>query len=138
MIENFNNIYLLILHILVQLLFGVYLFRIVFAPEGLAKEFNADKSAILPLRYVGTFAAGMIFMGIYIIFRPGGPSGTWVYFNLFFIISICQLLYDLLFYFKIIDKDIGAKNSIVDIAVSIFAVVASVLLILGLSNKIYL
>ena len=138
MIENFNNIYLLILHILVQLLFGVYLFRIVFAPEGLAKEFNADKSAILPLRYVGTFAAGMIFMGIYIIFRPDGPSGTWVYFNLFFIISICQLLYDLLFYFKIIDKDIGAKNSIVDIAVSIFAVVASVLLIMGLSNKIYL
>ena len=83
MIENFNNIYLLILFILLQVLFGVYLFRIIFAPEGLAKEFNVDKSGILPLRYVGTFAAGLIIMGVYILFRPDGPSGTWVYFNLF-------------------------------------------------------
>ena len=96
MIENFNNIYLLILFILLQVLFGVYLFRIIFAPEGLAKEFNVDKSGILPLRYVGTFAAGLIIMGVYILFRPDGPSGTWVYFNLFFIISIFQLLYDFL------------------------------------------
>ena len=137
MIENFNNIYLLIVFILLQILFGVYLFRIIFAPEGLAKEFNADKSAVLPIRYIGTFAAGLIFMGIYILFRPEGPSGTWVYFNLFFIVSIFQLLYDLLFYFKIVDKDIGAKNSMVDVSVSIFAVAASAILIWGLSDKIY-
>ena len=103
MIENFNNIYLLILFVLFLMLFGVYLVRIVFAPEGLAKEFNADKSAILPLRYVGTFAAGIIFLGVYILFRPDGPAGTWAYFNLLFIVSIFQLLYDLLFYFKILD-----------------------------------
>ena len=138
MIENFNNIYLLILFILLQVLFGVYLFRIIFAPEGLAKEFNVDKSGVLPLRYVGTFAAGLIIMGVYILFRPDGPSGTWVYFNLFFIISIFQLLYDFLFYFKIIDKDIGAKNSITDLGVSVFAVVSSIILIWGLSDKIYL
>ena len=138
MIENFNNIYLLILFVLFLLLFAVYLVRIVFAPEGLAKEFNADKSAILPLRYVGTFAAGIIFLGIYILFRPDGPAGTWAYFNLLFIVSIFQLLYDLLFYFKIIDKDIGAKNSMIDIGVSIFAVCVSAILIWGLSDKIYL
>tara|TARA_Y100000996_G_C22279705_1_gene543530 strand:- start:64 stop:426 length:363 start_codon:yes stop_codon:yes gene_type:complete len=120
------------------MLFGVYLVRIVFAPEGLAKEFNADKSAILPLRYVGTFAAGIIFLGVYILFRPDGPAGTWAYFNLLFIVSIFQLLYDLLFYFKIIDKDIGAKNSMIDIGVSIFAVCVSAILIWGLSDKIYL
>ena len=138
MIENFNNIYLLILFILILVLFGVYLFRIVFAPEGMVKEFNIDKSGILPLRYVGTFAAGLIFMGIYILFRPEGPAGTWVFFNLFFMISIFQLLYDLLFYFKMIDKDIGAKNSIVDVGVSTFAVAASAILIWGLSDKIYM
>ncbi len=138
MIENFNNIYLLILFVLFLMLFGVYLVRIVFAPEGLAKEFNADKSAILPLRYVGTFAAGIIFLGVYILFRPDGPAGTWAYFNLLFIVSIFQLLYDLLFYFKIIDKDIGAKNSMIDIGVSIFAVCVSAILIWGLSDKIYL
>ena len=49
MIENFNNIYLLILHILIQVLFGFYLIRIIFSPEGMVKEFNVDKSGILPM-----------------------------------------------------------------------------------------
>ena len=70
MIENFNNIYLLILHILIQVLFGFYLIRIIFSPEGMVKEFNVDKSGILPMRYVGTFAVGLVSMGIYILFRP--------------------------------------------------------------------
>ena len=49
----------------------------------MVKEFNVDKSGILPMRYVGTFAFGLVFMGIYILFRPNGPEGTWVYYNLF-------------------------------------------------------
>ena len=138
MIENFNNIYLLILHILIQVLFGFYLIRIIFSPEGMVKEFNVDKSGILPMRYVGTFAFGLVFMGIYILFRPNGPEGTWVYYNLFFIIAASQLIYDLLFYFKLIDKDIGAKNSLVDVLVSVFATIVSIILIFGLSNKIYI
>ena len=138
MIENFNNIYLLILHILIQVLFGFYLIRIIFSPEKMVKEFNVDKSGILPMRYVGTFAFGLVFMGIYILFRPNGPEGTWVYYNLFFIITGSQLIYDLLFYFKLIDKDIGAKNSLVDIFVSVFATIVSIILIFGLSNKIYI
>ena len=138
MIENFNNIYLLILHILIQVLFGFYLIRIIFSPEVMVKEFNVDKSGILPMRYVGTFAFGLVFMGIYILFRPNGPEGTWVYYNLFFIIAASQLIYDLLFYFKLIDKDIGAKNSLVDVLVSVFATIVSIILIFGLSNKIYI
>ena len=138
MIENFNNIYLLILHILIQVLFGFYLIRIIFSPEVMVKEFNVDKSGILPMRYVGTFAFGLVFMGIYILFRPNGPEGTWVYYNLFFIIAASQLIYDLLFYFKLIDKDIGAKNSLFDVLVSVFATIVSIILIFGLSNKIYI
>ena len=137
MIENFNNIYFLILHILVTGLFGIYLVRIYFAPEGLVKEFNVDRSAIYLIRFIGTFAFGFFLIGIYIIFRPGGPEGAWVYFNLIFIISAAQLLYESLFYFKLIDKDLEAKNSLTDLGLSVFMVVSSAILIWGLSDKIY-
>ena len=52
MIENFNNIFYLIVHILVTGLFGVYLVRIFFAPEGLVKEFNLDRRAIYLIRFI--------------------------------------------------------------------------------------
>jgi len=136
MIENFNNIYFLIIHILVTGLFGVYIVRIYFAPEGLVKEFNVDRSAIYLVRFIGTFAFGFFLIGIYIIFRPGGPEGTWVYFYLIFIISAAQLLYESLFYFKLIDKDLEAKNSLTDLGLSVFMVVSSAILIWGLSDKI--
>ena len=137
MIENFNNIYFLILHILITGLFGVYLVRIIFAPEGLVKEFNVDRSGIYLIRFVGTFAFGFLFMGIYLLFRPGGPEGAWVYYNLIFIIAAAQLLYESLFYFKLIDKDLEAKNSLTDLVLSVFMVLASAILIWGLSDKIY-
>ena len=138
MIENFNNIYFLILHILVTGLFGVYLVRIYFAPEGLVKEFNVDRSGIYLIRFIGTFAFGFFLMGIYLIFRPGGPEGAWMYYNLICIIAAAQLLYESLFYFKLIDKDLEAKNSLTDLVLSVFMVVAPAILIWGLSDKIYL
>ena len=138
MIENFGNILYLIIHILITGLFGVYLIRIYFAPEGLVKEFNVDRSGIYLIKFIGTFAFGFFFIGLYIIFRPGGPEGAWVYFNLIFLIAAAQLLYESLFYFKLIDKDLGAKNSITDLVLSIFMVVSSAVLIWGLSDKIYL
>ena len=137
MIENFGNIFYLIIHVLITGLFGVYLVRIYFAPEGLVKEFNVDRSGIYLIRFIGTFAFGFFLMGIYIIFRSGGPEGAWVYFNLIFIIAAAQLLYEFLFYFKLIDKDLEAKNSLTDLVLSVFMVVASAILILGLSDKIY-
>ena len=46
MIENFGNIYLFILHIVMTALFGIYTFRTLFAPEGMTKEFNMDQSSV--------------------------------------------------------------------------------------------
>ena len=137
MIESFNNIIFFILHILVTGLFGIYLVRIYFAPEGLVKEFNVDRSAIYLIRFIGTFAFGFFLIGIYIIFRQGGPEGAWVYFNLIFIIAVAQLIYESMFYFKLIDKDLGAKNSLTDLVLSVFMVVAPAILIWGLSDRIY-
>ena len=138
MIENFNNLLFLVLHLAIIGLLGIFLVRIFFFPQGIVKEYNVDQSGILPMRYVGTFIFGFVFMGIYILFRPNGPEGTWVFYNLFFLVATAQLIYDLMFYFKFIDKDIGAKNSIIDLTFSFAAFIISVILIYGLSNKIYL
>ena len=137
MIENFGNIFYLIIHVLITGLFGVYIVRIYFAPEGLVKEFNIDRSGIYLIRFIGTFAFGFFLMGIYIIFRSGGPEGAWMYYNLIFIIAAAQLLYESLFYFKLIDSDLEAKNSLTDLALSVFMVLASAILIWGLSDRIY-
>jgi hypothetical protein len=138
MIENFNSLLFLVLHLAIIGLLSIFLIRIFFFPQGIVKEYNVDQSGILPMRYVGTFIFGFVFMGIYILFRPNGPEGTWVFYNLFFLVATAQLIYDLMFYFKFIDKDIGAKNSIIDLTFSFAAFIISVILIYGLSNKIYL
>lgn len=138
MIENFNNLLFLVLHLAIIGLLSIFLVRIFFFPQGIVKEYNVDQSGILPMRYVGTFIFGFVFMGIYILFRPNGPEGTWVFYNLFFLVATAQLIYDLMFYFKFIDKDIGAKNSIIDLTFSFATFIISVILIYGLSNKIYL
>ena len=138
MIENFNNLLFLVLHLAIIGLLSIFLVRIFFFPQGIVKEYNVDQSGILPMRYVGIFIFGFVFMGIYILFRPNGPEGTWVFYNLFFLVATAQLIYDLMFYFKFIDKDIGAKNSIIDLTFSFAAFIISVILIYGLSNKIYL
>ena len=138
MLENFNNLLLLVLHLAIIGLLSIFLVRIFFFPQGIVKEYNVAQSGILPMRYVGTFIFGFVFMGIYILFRPNGPEGTWVFYNLFFLVATAQLIYDLMFYFKFIDKDIGAKNSIIDLTFSFAAFIISVILIYGLSNKIYL
>ena len=138
MVENFNNLIFLILHIAIIGLLSIFLVRIFFFPQGIVKEYNVDQSGILPMRYVGTFIFGFVFMGIYILFRPNGPEGTWVFYNLFFLVAGAQLVYDLMFYFKFIDKNIGAKNSMIDLIFSIVAFSISVILIYGLSNKIYI
>ena len=138
MIANFNGIFYLILNVLILLLFTMYVFRILFAPAGLAKEFNMDKSSIFIIRYLGCIALAALFIGVYILFRPNGPEGTWVYYNFLFLVALFTLIYDFAYYFKLIDKDIGDKNSKMDLGFSIFLTVASALLITGLSDKIYM
>ena len=104
----------------------MYVLRIIFAPAGLAKEFNMDKSSIFIIRYLGCFALATLFIGIYILFRPNGPQGTWVFYNFLFLVALFNLIYDFAYYFKLVDKDIGAKNSKMDLGVSKFLTASSV------------
>ncbi len=119
-------------------LFGIYTFRTLFAPAGMAKEFNMDQSSVYMVRVLGTFVAPFFLIGVYLIFRPNGPEGAWVYYNLIFINFVILSIYDTTFYLKKIDQDRGAKNSVTDLAVNTFTLIASIILILGLSDKIYL
>ena len=137
MIENFNNIYLFILYILFLGLIGVYCFRMWFSPSGVLKEFNIGKEGTYLVRVIGTFVFAFLFMGLYILLRPTGPTGAWIFFNILFLTGTAQALYDTAFYFKFFDKDIGAKNSIVDVLVGLFFIIGSIVLIIGLSDKIY-
>ena len=84
MIENFNSIYLLILHVLMTALFGVFSYRALFAPDGMAKEFNMDKSSIYIIRVLGAFITPFFLIGVYLIFRPSGPEGAWAYYCLLY------------------------------------------------------
>ena len=138
MIEKFNNIYLLVLHLLVTGVLGVVSYRALVAHHGMVKEFNMDESSIYISRCFGTFIASFFLIGIYMIFRPNGPEGAFIYYNLIFLLGLFLFIYDLLFYFKKIDKNITAKNSITDIGINTFTLISSIVLILGLSNKIYI
>ena len=135
MIENFNGPFNLILFILVIGLQGFYSFRLVFSPSGIVKEFNTGEDSIYLARVLGIFVVPLFLMGLIILF--GGPEGTWVYFVLLFMIGLLQMVYETAFHFKLVDKNISAKNSKFDIVVSIFFVIAAIILISGLSDKIY-
>ena len=135
MIESFNGLFNLILFILVIGLQGFYSFRLVFSPSGIVKEFNTGEDSIYLARVLGIFVVPLFLMGLIILF--GGPEGTWVYFVLLFMIGLLQMIYETAFHFKLVDKNISAKNSKLDIGVSIFFVIAAIILISGLSDKIY-
>ena len=108
-------------------LFGVYSFRALFAPDGMAKEFNMDKSSIYIIRVLGAFITPFFLIGIYLIFRPNGPEGAWAYYNLIFLLGLILLIYDTTFYLKGIDTEIGAKNSITDLIIGAFTLVLSLI-----------
>ena len=119
-------------------LFGVFSYRALFAPEGMAKEFNMDKSSIYIIRVLGAFITPFFLIGVYLIFRPNGPEGAWAYYNLIFLLGLILSIYDTTFFLKGIDTETGAKNSVTDLMINAFTLVASIILIIGLSDKIYI
>ena len=138
MIENFGNIFYLILFIINIFFLGYYGFRIVFAPKGMLTEYELDDTAIMPLRIIGTFVVPFVIVGIYLLFRDNGVEGAWIYFILGFLISLGQLLYDILQRMKIVDSDYKIKQSTLDTIISIAFVLINAILIYGLADKIYL
>ena len=137
MIENFNSVFLLIMHCLLVLLSGIYSIRSLFFPMTMVKEFNLGNNSIYIIRILGAFVSTFFLVGLYLIFRDVGPDGAWTYYSMFFVVGVVMLIYDAGFYFKQFDKNLDSKNSLIDIFVGVFTIVASVILISGLADKIY-
>ena len=137
MIANFNNLFLLIMHCLLVLLSGIYSIRSLFFPMTMVKEFNLGNNSIYIVRILGAFVSTFFLVGLYLIFRDVGPDGAWTYYSMFFVVGVVMLIYDAGFYFKLFDKNLDSKNSLIDIFISVFTIVASVILISGLADKIY-
>ena len=137
MIENFNSVFLLIMHCLLVLLSGIYTIRSLFFPMTMVKEFNLGNNSIYIVRILGAFVSTFFLVGLYLIFRDVGPDGAWTYYSMFFVVGVVMLIYDAGFYLKLFDKNLDSKNSLIDIFISVFTIVASVILISGLADKIY-
>ena len=137
MIENFNSVFLLIMHCLLVLLSGIYTIRSLFFPMTMVKEFNLENNSIYIVRILGAFVSTFFLVGLYLIFRDVGPDGAWTYYSMFFVVGVVMLIYDAGFYFKLFDKNLDSKNSLIDIFIGVFTIVASVILISGLADKIY-
>ena len=137
MIENFNSVFLLIMHCLLVLLSGIYSIRSLIFPMTMVKEFNLGNNSIYIVRILGAFVSTFFLVGLYLIFRDVGPDGAWTYYSMFFVVGVLMLIYDAGFYFKLFDKNLDSKNSLIDIFIGVFTIVASVILISGLADKIY-
>ena len=125
------------MHCLLVLLSGIYTIRSLFFPMTMVKEFNLGNNSIYIVRILGAFVSTFFLVGLYLIFRDVGPDGAWTYYSMFFVVGVVMLIYDAGFYFKLFDKNLDSKNSLIDIFISVFTIVASVILISGLADKIY-
>lgn len=125
------------MHCLLVLLSGIYSIRSLFFPMTMVKEFNLGNNSIYIVRILGAFVSTFFLVGLYLIFRDVGPDGAWTYYSMFFVVGVVMLIYDAGFYFKLFDKNLDSKNSLIDIFISVFTIVASVILISGLADKIY-
>jgi len=135
MIENFNGIFYLILFLINLAGLGFYGFLTAFNPKQLINDYEFGENAMGVIRIVGTFVWTVLLIGIILLFR--GVEGAWIYFVFGLTVSIFQLLIDIAQRMKILDSNYKIVNKTQDTVISIVFIVTNVLLINGLSDKIY-
>ena len=106
-----------------------------FNPKQLINDYEFGDDSIGAIRIGGTFVWAVLIIGVIILFR--GPEGAWVYFVFGLTVSVLQLLIDLGHRMKIIDSNYKVVNKTQDTIISIVFIVTNVILINGLSDKIY-
>ena len=135
MIENFNGIFYLIFFLINLAGLGFYGFLTAFNPKQLINDYEFGENAMGVIRIVGTFVWTILLIGIILLFR--GVEGAWIYFVFGLTVSIFQLLIDISQRMKILDSSYKIVNKTQDTVISIVFIVTNVLLINGLSDKIY-
>ena len=135
MIEAWGGILNLILYALNMLGLGYYAFLTVFSPNTLVTRYDLGEKAVPIIRIVGSFVLPTVLLGVYIIFREGGPLGLWIFFVFNFLVVFCQVLLSWGTRLKIIDPD--SKTDISDEVIGHVFLAISIILIFRLSDTIY-
>ena len=135
MIEAWGGILNLVLYALNMLGLGYYAYLTVFNPNTLVTRYDLGEKAVPIIRIVGSFVLPTVLLGVYIIFREGGPLGLWIFFIFNFLVVFCQVLLSWGTRLKIIDPD--SKTDVSDEVIGHVFLVISIVLIFRLSDTIY-
>ena len=135
MIEAWGGVLNLVLYAVNMLGLGYYAFLTVFNPNTLVTRYDLGEKAVPIIRIVGSFVLPTVLLGVYIIFREGGPLGLWIFFVFNFLVVFCQVLLSWGTRLKIIDPD--SKTDVSDEVIGHVFLVISIVLIFRLSDTIY-
>ena len=135
MIEAWGGILNLVLYAVNMLGLGYYAVLTVFSPNTLVARYDLGEKSVPIIRIVGSFVLPTVLLGVYIIFREGGPLGLWIFFVFNFLVVFCQVLLSWGTRLKIIDPD--SKTDVSDEVIGHVFLVISIVLIFRLSDTIY-
>ena len=135
MIEAWGGILNLVLYAVNMLGLGYYAVLTVFSPNTLVTRYDLGEKSVPMIRIVGSFVLPTVLLGVYIIFREGGPLGLWIFFVFNFLVVLCQVLLSWGTRLKIIDPD--SKTDVSDEVIGHIFLVISIVLIFRLSDTIY-
>ena len=135
MIEAWGGILNLVLYAVNMLGLGYYAVLTVFSPNTLVTRYDLGEKSVPMIRIVGSFVLPTVLLGVYIIFREGGPLGLWIFFVFNFLVVLCQVLLSWGTRLKIIDPD--SKTDVSDEVIGHVFLAISIILIFRLSDTIY-
>ena len=132
---DFGNTFYLIIFIINLLGLIYYTYLTYLNPKQLINDYETGEDSIVMIRVVGSFVLSYVIIGIILLFTS--INGAWIYFVSGLMISAFQLIYDLGSRMKIIDSNYKVINKSSDTIIAIVFIVINVILISGLSDKIY-
>ena len=132
---DFGNTFYLIIFIINLLGLIYYAYLTYLNPKQLINDYETGDDSIVFIRVIGSFVLAYVVIGIILLFTS--INGAWIYFVSGLMISAFQLIYDLGSRMKIIDSNYKVINKSSDTIIAIVFIVINVILISGLSDKIY-
>ena len=132
---DFGNTFYLIIFIINLLGLIYYAYLTYLNPKQLINDYEAGDDSIVFIRVIGSFVLSYVVIGIILLFTS--INGAWIYFVSGLMISAFQLIHDLGYRMKIIDSNYKVINKSSDTIIAIVFIVINVILISGLSDKIY-
>ena len=132
---DFGNTFYLIIFIINLLGLIYYAYLTYLNPKQLINDYETGDDSIIFIRVIGSFVLAYVVIGIILLFTS--INGAWIYFVSGLMISSFQLIHDLGSRMKIIDSNYKVINKSSDTIIAIVFIVINVILISGLSDKIY-